>query len=219
MGGVVVVSQAVIDSQVGELLQGVPDGDDLDERQVVLLNYALHVSPTALDPDGALRWQERALRLGITPDELHEIVTLQSGIGVHAFFESSRQLAAAAEPTGGWGPFDEERQLLWDNYVGDRTYWNSMRTELDGFLESLLRMSPQVFEAFIVYVGIPFRTRLVANLTKELIGMASDACPSHQYLPGMRMHLKNAVHGGSGRRAIEHAMRIAAQSPDHVGVA
>jgi alkylhydroperoxidase/carboxymuconolactone decarboxylase family protein YurZ len=138
---------------------------------------------------------------------------------VHVFFESSRALAAMAEPAGGWGPLDGERQALWDTYVANRKYWSSMQTEIPGFLESLLRMSPRAFEAWIKFVGLPFQTRLVPNLTKELIAMASDACPAHQYLPGMRLHLRNALHGGAGRLAIEHTMRIAAASPGHVGVA
>lgn len=213
------INQATIDAQVQALLDGVPDGDDLDDLQVILLNYALRVCGSALDVEGASEWQRRALDAGVTTDELHEIVTLMSAIGVHTFFEASRALALASRPPGGWPPFDEHRQQLWDRYVGSRKYWTSMEQEIDGFLEALLRMSPEVFEAFISYVGIPFRSGLVSNLTMELISMAADACPAHQYLPGMRMHLRNAVHGGAGRRAIEHTMRIAAQSPSHVGVA
>ncbi|MER6976254.1 hypothetical protein [Streptomyces carpinensis] len=213
------ISQSIIDAQVAALLEGVPDGADLDEQQVILINYALRAGAAALDPAGALEWQNRALAAGISGEQLHEAVTLMSSIGVHTFFESSRQLARAAVPPEDWGPLDEERQQLWDKYVGSSTYWTAMEEEIPGFLESLLRMSPLVFGEFIRYVGIPFRTRLFSNLTKELISMAADACPAHQYLPGMRMHLKNAIRGGAGRLAIEHTMRIAAQSPGHVGVA
>lgn len=212
------ISRETIDAQVAVLLVDVPDGDDLNETQVILLNYALRVCGSALDVEGAVQWQRRALDTGISPAELHEVVTLMSAIGVHTFFEASRSLAAASQPAGGWPPLDEHRQQLWDRYVGSTKYWTSMEQEIEGFLESLLRMSPEVFEAFIRYVGVPFRSGLVPNLTMELISMAADACPAHQYLPGMRMHLRNAVRGGAGRRAIEHTMQIAAHSPAHVGV-
>jgi alkylhydroperoxidase/carboxymuconolactone decarboxylase family protein YurZ len=212
------ISQSVIDTQVASLLEGVPDGEDLDEHQVILLNYALRACGSTLDAEGAREWLSKALGAGITPEQLHEVVTLMSSIGVHTFFESSRALAAATEPPGGWGPLDQTRQELWDRYVGSTKYWTSMEEEIEGFLEALLRMSPEVFEAFIIYVGIPFKSRLVPNLTKEIISMAADACPAHQYLPGMRMHLRNAVRAGAGRLGIEHAMRIAAASPAHVGV-
>lgn len=213
------IDQNVIDAQVAELLDGVPDGEGLDERQVLLIGYGLRCTGSALDVAGTLEWQERALAFGISVEELQEVVTLQSSAGMHAYFESTRELAKAAEPRGGWGPFDAERQALWDRYVGTRRRWTSMQTEIPGFLEALLRLSPQAFEAFINYVKLPFASPAVDNLTHEMIAMASDASPAHQYLPGMRMHLRNAVQAGSGRLAIEHAMRLAAESPNHVGVA
>jgi hypothetical protein len=213
------INQDEINRQVAELLAGVPDGADLDEQQIILINFALRACSSALDVKGASEWAERGVAAGITVDQLHEVVTLQSASGVHVFFESSRELAAMAEPAGGWGPWDDERRALWDKYVADRGYWRSMQIEIPGFLESLLRMSPSGFETWIKFVGLPFQTRLVSTVTKELIAMASDACPAHQYLPGMRMHLRNALYGGAGRLAVEHAMRIAAASPGHVGVA
>lgn len=213
------ISTAEIDAQVAELLQGVADGEDLDDQQVILVNYALHAGSGALDPGGAESWQQRALINGITAEQLQEVVTLMSALGVHAFFITAPSLAAAAAPNDGWGELDAERQLLWDRYIGERGYWDAMQSEIPGFLESLLRLSPDVFEAFIRYVGIPFRTQMVAHVTKELISMAADGCPAHQYLPGLRMHLRNAIFAGAGRKAIEHTMRIAAESPAHVGVA
>jgi hypothetical protein len=49
--------------------------------------------------------------------------------------------------------------------------------------------------------------------------MAGDATPSHRYLPGMRLHLANAVRRGAGRTAILHALDLAAEAPAHPGVA
>ncbi|MEU6643549.1 carboxymuconolactone decarboxylase family protein [Saccharomonospora sp. NPDC046836] len=210
--------QARIDQEVDSLLQGVSLGDDLDDEQVILLSFGLRACATALDVGGADEWMKRGLAQGIAAEKFHEIVTLMSAIGVHVFFESSRALAAAIAPDDGWGAMDDRRQTLWDKYVGSRKYWTSMQAEIPGFLDALLRMSPEVFEAFITFVGIPFKSQNVPILTKEIISMAADACPSHQYLPGMRMHLKNAIRMGAGQRAIKHAMRIAAESPLHVGV-
>lgn len=212
------IGQDEIDEAVAALLEGVEDGPDLDEKQIHLLDVALHSSAMALDAQGARSSMERALEAGLTRDEIQEVITLVSGMGVHAFFESCRALAELSEPEGGWGPFDEERQRIWDEHIASTRYWATMQEELPGFLESLLWLSPQAFEAFIAYVGLPFRSKLVPILTKELIGMVADACPAHVYLPGMRMHLRNAIRLGAGRLAIEHAMRIAAASPAMVGV-
>lgn len=212
------IGQQEISAAVSALLVEVDDGEDLDATQVILLNVALHTSAMAMDAEGGREWMSRALDAGITRDQLQEVVTLVSGMGVHAFFESCRTLVDLTEPEGGWGPFDAARQAIWDEHIGSSKYWTTMHEEIPGFLEALLRLSPQAFEGFIAYVGMPFRSREVSTLTKELIGMVADACPAHVYLPGMRMHLRNAVRLGAGRIAIEHAMRIAAASPAMVGV-
>ncbi|OZF07777.1 hypothetical protein CH300_05005 [Rhodococcus sp. 15-1154-1] len=212
------VSQREIDTQAAELLDGVADGEDLTKLQVALIEFALRASSSSLDTRGSRHWAQRAVAAGATLDQLHEIVTLQSSVGVHAFFESSRHLASMACPEGGWPPLDERRQQLWDKHIGGTKYWTTMQEEIPGFLESLLRMSPEAFEGFIFYCGLPFRAHLVPNITKELISMASDASTAHRYLPGMRMHLRNSVRMGAGRRAVEHAIRLGATSPGFVGV-
>lgn len=212
------VTQDDIDDQATALLGGVPEGNALDELQVTLLRFALSASATSLDTDGAREHSLAARRAGATSEQLQEIVTLISSIGVHAFFESTRLLAAQGGAPEDRGAFDEQRQGLWDRHIGARKYWTSMREEIPGFLEALLWLSPEAFDAFIEYVGLPFRSRHVDTLTKEIISMAADAATSHRYLPGMRMHLRNAVHMGAGRRAIEQALRIAAASPAAVGV-
>lgn len=212
------VPQTVIDAQVADLLVGVADGDDLSDDQVILLNYALRASASALDVEGARHWQQQAISAGITAQQLHEVVTLMSSSGFHTFFEASRDLASLSDPTPTVGTLDAQRRALWERYVANRTYWDAMESEIEGFLISLLHMSPEAFEACLSYAALPFQSRHVPAVTKELIGMAADACPAHQYLPGMRMHLRNAVAMGAGRRAIEHAIQVAAASPVHVGV-
>ena len=213
------VTQETIDQQAERLLDGVPEGEGLSDWHVALLRFALSASATSLDNETAEAASLAARQAGATTDQLQEIVTLITAIGVHAFFESTRILASQEGPLEDRGPFDEHRQALWDRYVGSRKYWNSMREEIPGFLESLLWLSPEAFEAFIQYVGLPFRSQHVDTLTKELISMAADATTTHRYLPGMRMHLRNAVRMGAGRRAIEQALALAADGPLMVGIA
>lgn len=208
----------LIDAEVDRLLEGAEVGEDLDEAQVLLIDAALHASAMALDSAGAAATMRRALAAGATRAQLQEVLALVSGMGVHAYFDNARTLAELAAPTGGWGDFDAERQEIWDRRIGSSRSWTTMREEIPGFLESLLWLSPADFEGFLDYVGAPFRSRAVSTLTKELIGMAADACPAHVYLPGMRMHLRNARRLGAGRLAITHTMRIAAASPRMVGV-
>ncbi|MEJ1922197.1 carboxymuconolactone decarboxylase family protein [Microbacterium sp. KHB019] len=210
--------EELIRAEVARLLQDAPDGEELEGAQATLIDLALYASPMALDSEGSRERMERALASGVTPAQIQEIITLVSGMGSHAYFDNARSLAALTAPPGGRGPFDPERQEIWDRRIGDASFWDTMHEEIPGFLEALLWLSPTGFEAFLDYVGAPFRTREVPLLTKELIGMVADACPAHQYIPGMRMHLRNSLKLGAGRLAIEHAMRIAAASPPMVGV-
>jgi hypothetical protein len=65
---------------------------------------------------------------------------------------------------------------------------------------------------------VPWRTRALRGWVKELMSMATHATPTHRYLPGMRLHLTNAVRLGAGRAGILHALDIAAAAPSHPGV-
>lgn len=212
------VQQSEIDEQAARLLQDVPEGEGLTELQRTLLRFALDVSATSLDVDSAQREHDAAKELGATEDQLAEIVALMAAIGVHSFFVGSTMVAASAGPLADRGPFDPARQELWDRHVGDRRYWNPMREEIPGFLESLLWTSPAGFEGFMEFAGLSFRTLHVDTVTKEIISMAADASVSHRYLPGMRMHLRTAARMGASRTALTEALQIAASSHPLVGV-
>lgn len=210
------LTQAEIDRQSGALLVGAPDGDPLDDATVVIVGLALRASAMTQDTAGTRQWMERALLAGVTREQIHEAVTLVSGMGVHAFFEASRILSDLS--SADHEPFDARRQALWDRYVGTSSYWDTMREEIPGFLEALLQMSPESFEAFFEYCAVPYRSRHLTTLQKELIGIAADASPAHHYLPGMRMHIRNALKLGAGRLAIEGVLAIGAAAPAPHGV-
>lgn len=207
-----------IDDNVRSLLTGSPEGDELTPGQAILINLALHVSATASDEAGSRMWIATAVDAGISREQIQEIITLVSGIGTHAFFHGSRALSDLSAPEGGYGPLDEHRQQLWDRHIGSTKYWTIVEEEVPGFLEALLRMSPQAFEAFIQFAGLPFRSTAVDLLTKELISLAVDISPSHVYLPGMRIHLRNALRLGAGRVAIEQTASLAAKGPPMIGI-
>ncbi|TFD45973.1 carboxymuconolactone decarboxylase family protein [Cryobacterium frigoriphilum] len=211
------VGQAEIDRQAAALMVGLPAGPPLDAMTETLIGLAIRASAMSLDVDGSRRYIERALAGGSTFAQVQEVITLVSGTGVHSFFEATRILdSLVTEP--GAPPWDDERQRLWDTYVGEGGRWATMQEEIPGFLAALNRMSPEAFEAFFLFCAVPWRSRHLSNLTKELISVAVDANPSHRYLPGMRLHLRNAIRLGAGRAALEHTLRIAAVGPAPHGV-
>lgn len=204
------------------LLDTVDEGKALTEQDAALIGLAVRASPSALDMDGAEEYARLALDAGATPAQIHETLVLVSGLGVHTLMLGSSRIAALlrerAEP-GISAPLDERRRRLWEKYVGDDPFWDSMEREVPGFLDALLRQCPDAFEAFFQYCAVPWQTAALRALSKELISLAVDATPSHRFMPGLRLHLGNAIKLGAGRRAIIQTLAIAAAAPEHTGIA
>ncbi|WP_308251934.1 carboxymuconolactone decarboxylase family protein [Pseudonocardia sp. KRD291] len=214
------VTLAGVRAEAEALLADAAPGEDLDGVAAALIKLAVHASVSALDPDGIDREIRSALDAGATAAQVHETLVVVSGLGVHSLMEGSRRvLAAVAERgDGSTEPLDEERITLRDRMQGDDRYWEAFEKEVPGFLDALLRLSPQAYQAFFDYCAVPWRTGAVRARVKELMSMATDATPTHRYLPGMRLHLANSVKLGVGRTAILHALDIAAAAPLHPGV-
>lgn len=203
------------------LLQDVAPGSPLEPLTVELLAFAVRMSVTALDPIGGQAHAERALALGASAGQFHEALALVSGLGVHTLFVGTgmvNRLVGVPNQVAP-APLDPERQQLWDKWVGQDRYWGGFERAIPGFLRDLLQVSPHGFDAFFQYCAVPWKTAHLSPLTKELLAMACDATPTHRYLPGMRLHLANALKLGAGREAVLQALDIAAAAPQHAGVA
>ena len=202
-------------------LQGQEAGSALDDKTIALINLGLRASVTTLDVDGIEAFTHCALDAGATAAQVHETLVLVSGLGVHTLMEGSKRVAEVLRQRQDLQitvPLDQTRSQLWAQHVGGDRYWNTFEKEVPGFLDALLRLSPEAFEAFFSYCAVPWKTNALPALSKELISMAVDAAPTHRYLPGMRLHLGNAIKLGAGRAAILQTLDIAAAAPLHQGV-
>lgn len=201
------------------LLEPVPDGPDLDGLSAALIRLAVHASVCTLDPAGIDDATCRALDAGATPQQVQETLVLVSALGVHTLMEGTRRLSAILRERGTpAAPIDEERAGLRSRLQGDDPYWGDFDREIPGFLDALLEHSPDAYQAFFAYCALPWRSGTVRGRLKELIAMACDATPTHRYLPGVRLHLTNAVRLDAGRIAVRRALDIAAAAPSHPGV-
>ena len=216
-----IVTLAEVRAEAEALLADVPAGEDLDPATAALIQLAVNASVATLDVEGVERWGRRALEVGATAAQVHETLVVVSGLGVHSLMEGSRRLAAVLRERDGTTaeqPLDAEREGLRARLQGDDPYWTDFEREVPGFLDALLRLSPPAYEGFFAYCAIPWRTGALRARTKELMSMACDATPTHRYVPGLRLHLANAVRLGAGRCAIVQALDIAAASRSHPGV-
>ncbi|MEE4454834.1 carboxymuconolactone decarboxylase family protein [Novosphingobium resinovorum] len=199
---------------------GVQDGPGLSDLERAFVTLGLATALPCLnraDIDAAI---EAAFRQGATTTQVQEIVSLVSGLGVHSLMVSTAAIVARAQCVEGLNTtFSSEQQALWDARVGDDPFWEGMEAELPGFLRSMLLLSADQFEAFFDYCAVPWKSGTVRAKVKELVALASDAMPTHAFMPGLRLHLRNAVKLGATRQAIEECLALAAATPEHTGVA
>ncbi|MDO9454806.1 carboxymuconolactone decarboxylase family protein [Nocardioides sp.] len=213
------IDLANLRAAVEERLAGAPSGAALPDTTRVLVRYALCASVLVLDVEAAEQHAAEALELGITAGQLHEVLALVSGLGVHSLMEGSRSLAALVERRGGSVPeVDETRSALRERLLGSAPFWAVFEAHVPGFLDALLRLSPDAFQGFVDYGAIPARTRLVDPLVKELVSVAVDAMPTHRYLPGLLLHVDSALRLGAGRTEVLEVLDLAAQAPAAPGV-
>jgi alkylhydroperoxidase/carboxymuconolactone decarboxylase family protein YurZ len=203
------------------LLDGVEEGEPLDAVSAALIGLGLRASVFALDSAGTREYAERALNAGATPAQVSETLMLVAGLGVHSLMQGARDFRAVLEERGeaDSGPLDERRRALWEKHVGADPYWDSFEERVPGFLDALLRQSPESFEAFFAICAVPWKIGAVPARSKELIALATDSMPAHRYLPGVRIHVAGALKTGAGRRAILEAIDLGAAAPAHRGVA
>lgn len=207
-------------SEALALIADIPAGEPLDPLAFALIRLGVAVSVTCLDRTAIIGTVEGAFDAGATVAQVQEIMALVSGLGVHTLMASSLTVLDAAARRNlldPGAPLDPERQVLWDRHVGDNPFWVGFSAEMPGFLEAMLRLSPDIFTAFFAYCAVPWASGTVRARIKELVAMACDASPTHRFRPGFRVHLKNAILLGVGRHAIEQALDIAAGAPGHSG--
>ena len=213
------IDLAGLREEAQRLLTDADEGQGLDNLTRELVGYAVHASVTTLDFGEGDRYAARALDLGATPGQLHEVLVLVSGLGVHTLMEGSRSLATLLRNRGQELPaMDDARTGLLERYVGSARFWRVFESHVPGFLDALLRLSPAGFEGFMRYGALPSQTKQLEPVVKEIISVAVDALPTHRYMPGLRLHLAYALALGSGRSALLEAIDIAAAAPAAPGV-
>jgi hypothetical protein len=202
-----------------ESTASLPEGASLSSFETALLRVGLTASVTLLDRSAAAAAIDTAFAAGASSQQVQEIVSLVSGLGVHSLIMTAPMIIAAAARAGesAGGPLTVAQQDLWDRHVGEDPFWESFEREMPGFLEAMLRLSPDQFTAFFDYCAVPWKSGTVRACIKELVAMAVDATPAHRFLPGFKLHLANAIALGVGRVAIDEALDLAEATSPHVG--
>ena len=134
-----------------------------------------------------------ALELGATANEVMEVLELTSTLGIHAANIGVPLLLEVLEEEGlrdGPTPLNEKQESLKAEFTATRGYWHT-------FWEGLLEIDPELFEAYTEFSSVPWRHGTLEPKVKELVYCAFDAAATHLYVPGLKLHMRNAIRLGA----------------------
>jgi len=167
-------------------------------RELVLL--AVNAAATHLHLPAVDTHLRRALELGATAEEVVEVLELTATLGIHAMNIGVPLLVEVLQERGEWAEpaeLDDRRRQLRDEFTLRRGYWHP-------FWDQMLELAPDMFEAYTEFSGVPWRTGPLSPAEKELIYISFDIAATHLFVPGTKLHIRNALaHGATVQQVVE----------------
>jgi alkylhydroperoxidase/carboxymuconolactone decarboxylase family protein YurZ len=169
-----------------------------------LCYLAVSAAATHLYAPGIQAHVKAALDFGATPQEIVEVLELTATLGIHAMnigvpllveVLEERGRTEAAELT----PYQEELKA---EFTENRGYWHD-------FFNEMLELDPEMFAAYTEFSSVPWRTGTLTPAEKELIYIAFDIAATHLYVPGTKLHIRNALNHGATAGQVLEVMEVA----------
>lgn len=176
----------------------------LENKVKAFISIAASAAATHLYRPGIHEHLRVALAHGASREELTEVLELISTVGIHASNVGVPVLLEVLEEEGlrsGPEPLDARREALKSSFVENRGYWHSS-------WEGLLELDPELFEAYVEFSSVPWRTGVLSPLVKELMYCAFDAAATHLYVPGLKLHMRNALRYGASKEQLMEMLEI-----------
>ena len=171
-----------------------------------LVYVAVDASTTHLYNPGTRIHIANALKQGATSNEVMEVLEIVAVLGIHTMstglpilIDELNKSGRAAEVKE--GPLTGEQERLKNEFIANRGYWNPV-------WEQLLQLSPEFFEAYSRLSSVPWKHGTLAPKFRELIYIAIDAATTHLYLPGLRVHIRNALDQGATVAEIMEVLQL-----------
>lgn len=177
----------------------------LDPKVKELIYIAVDANATHMFLPGVRQHVRAALRLGVTPQEIMEVLELSATLGIHAMNIGVPILVEVLTEKGlrsGPAPLDEEQERLKAEFTSTRGYWHS-------FWDEILELDPEMFAAYTEFSSVPWRTGTLEPKVKEFVYIAFDTAATHLYVKGLKLHIENAIGYGATPREILEVMEIA----------
>ncbi|KAI3318782.1 Metallo-hydrolase/oxidoreductase [Xylariaceae sp. AK1471] len=189
----------------------------LSRKNQSLISLAVDCAATHLYAPGIREHVTSAVKEGASRDEILEVIELSSTLGIHACNIGVPLLVEVLKEVGKFEdeitrPFDETQQRLQKEFTEKRGYWHT-------FWEDFLRLDPEFFEAYLDFSSLPWikdmdgkggqGTGALEPKMKELVYCAFDAASTHLYVPGLKLHMRNALGYGATPQEILEVLEIA----------
>jgi alkylhydroperoxidase/carboxymuconolactone decarboxylase family protein YurZ len=177
----------------------------LDPKVKELIYIAIDANATHLYLPGVRQHIQAALKLGVTPQEIMEVLELAATLGIHAMNIGVPILVEVLEEKGlrtGPAPLTPEQEKIKDDFTSTRGYWHP-------FWDEILELDPELFAAYTAFSSVPWRTGTLEPKVKEFVYIAFDTAATHLYVKGLKLHIENAIGYGATAREILEVMEIA----------
>jgi alkylhydroperoxidase/carboxymuconolactone decarboxylase family protein YurZ len=165
---------------------------------------AADAAATHLYEPGIRQHIRAALDLGASAAEVMEVLELTSTLGIHACNIGIPLLIEVLTEEGkraGPAPLSPHQEQLKAEFTERRGYWHE-------FWDGLLELDEELFAAYLDFSSVPWRTGVLEPKVKELVYIAFDAAATHLYVPGLKLHMRNAVRLGATSAEIIEVLEI-----------
>jgi alkylhydroperoxidase/carboxymuconolactone decarboxylase family protein YurZ len=178
----------------------------LEPKVKEMIYIAMDIATTHLYLPGTRIHIANALKHGATKEELMEVLQIVSVLGIHSMTEGLPILVDELQKADVGGEIEaielDERALAHkQEFIDNRGYWMPI-------WETLLKLSPDFFKAYLDLSSVPWKTGVLEPKIKELIYVAIDIATTHLFLSGTRIHMRNALKHGATKDEIMEVIAL-----------
>jgi len=177
----------------------------LDNKTKEFMFIAVDAAATHMYAPGVRQHIKAAFAAGATPQEIMEVIELTSTLGIHAMNIGVPILVQVLVEKGlrtGPAPLDANQERIKADFTANRGYWHS-------FWDEMLELDPDLFETYTAFSSVPWKSGTLSPKVKELVYIAFDTAATHLYVPGLKLHIENAIGYGATAQEILEVMEIA----------